>query len=54
VTVKLMRAAIEAAISGMSPSLSTAWQNVAFTPANGTACASSSRRPRHRRHVRLG
>jgi hypothetical protein len=37
VTVKLMRAAIEAAISGMSPSLSTAWQNVAFTPANGTA-----------------
>ncbi len=27
-----IRAALETAINGMSPSLSTAWENVAFTP----------------------
>lgn len=32
-----MRSAIEAAINGMSPAVSTAWQNVPFTPTPGTA-----------------
>jgi hypothetical protein len=36
-TVKLMRAAVEAATTAMSPSLPTAWQNVPFTPVSGTA-----------------
>lgn len=32
-----IRAALEVAINSMSPSLSTAWENVPFTPIAGTA-----------------
>lgn len=32
-----IRAALESALNGMSPSLSTAWENVNFTPTPGTA-----------------
>lgn len=31
-----VRAALEAALNGMSPSLSTAWENLSFTPVTGT------------------
>lgn len=31
-----LRAALETALSGMSPALATAWQNVPFTPAVGS------------------
>ena len=31
-----VRAALESALNGMSPALSTAWENVKFTPVNGT------------------
>lgn len=32
-----IRAALETALSGMSPALATAWENVPFAPVNGTA-----------------
>lgn len=32
-----VRAALETALNAMSPALSTAWQNVSFTPVAGTA-----------------
>ena len=32
-----IKAALETALNGMSPAISTAWENVPFTPANGTA-----------------
>ena len=32
-----IRAALETALNGMSPTLSTAWENVAFVPVAGTA-----------------
>ncbi len=31
-----IRAALETALDGLSPALATAWENVAFTPAEGT------------------
>lgn len=31
-----VRAALETALNGMSPALSTAWENVSFTPVSGT------------------
>lgn len=36
-SVVSIRAALETALNGMSPSLSTAWENASFTPINGTA-----------------
>lgn len=36
-SVVKVRAALETALSGMSPTLSTAYENVAFTPVAGTA-----------------
>mgnify|MGYP003334795421 CR=1 FL=1 len=35
-SVVSIRAALETALNAMSPSLSTAWENVAFTPVAGT------------------
>lgn len=35
-SVVSIRAALETALNGMSPSLSTAWENVAFSPVAGT------------------
>ena len=32
----LIKAAIETALNGISPALATAWENVPFTPAQGT------------------
>lgn len=36
-SVVKIRAALESALNAMSPSLSTAWENAAFTPVSGTA-----------------
>lgn len=35
-SVVAIRAALESALNSMSPSVSTAWENVAFTPVAGT------------------
>lgn len=35
-SVVSIRAALETALNGMSPSLSTAWENASFTPVSGT------------------
>lgn len=36
-SVVSIRAALETALNGMSPSLATAWESVAYTPTAGTA-----------------
>jgi hypothetical protein len=49
-----VRAALEGALNGMSPSLATAWENVPYEPTNGTAWQRATLLPAEPDNLEIG